>query len=529
MRAFIGLLMGLILPGIAGLPQARKAQEAVVTVLNSVTGEPVKKAHVLASCKPGEGGERFLAKNSEAFTDSMGRAQLPGVAIEECRLTVSRQGYWPVEDSGDSRKTSATAVDVKLEPYARISGRLVDATGEPLTRVRIGAWKVMPTDRGLVHSLSAWTVANDRGDFLVSYLRRGVYYLQLTGAENTTRAFVGEFPPAIPAEVSPMSYYGGSNIETAVPVRVEAGGSARVEWKVDLRPERLVEGRLTNHKPYGESRIEVRTAKGERVHCFTSIHAADGRFRIHGLNDGEYSIRIQQGGSSQPQYAMEYVSVSGRNVSGLEMTLYPTSEVTGILEVESSEGRSTARPPFVVVVLNKRHQFTESRDAGMQGEARGGVFTIRDVPPGEYELDIPCSGGYVSGLKVGMQDLLKDRVLRIGSGTPLPPIEISVRTDGGTVQANLKIDGSPRIGYITLAPIGPPEGRRNLGITRPNSSNSFRDVPPGAYQIVAWEPNTQNSAEVLRKAAQRAVGQTIVVTPGSSQTVEITHLAEVRE
>lgn len=132
---FIFIVLGCL--GLSGqsptLPanSAREPQLRTVegTVVNSVTGEPIRRALVSLSAI----SQHF------AFTDSDGRFSFENVPAVRVMLQATRPGYFAPHDRPtfvDLAKAS-DALKLELIPSAVISGRVLGADDQPLERAPV--------------------------------------------------------------------------------------------------------------------------------------------------------------------------------------------------------------------------------------------------------------------------------------------------------------------------------------------------------------------------------------------------------
>lgn len=111
------------------------------TVINSATGEPVKKARVTLAP---------IAPRTDAYaatTDVAGHFLIDEVDAGRFSLIASRSGYTsPISSHGGSKPNPAVTLEkgqkmkeivLKLAPEGVISGRILDADGDPLPDVSI--------------------------------------------------------------------------------------------------------------------------------------------------------------------------------------------------------------------------------------------------------------------------------------------------------------------------------------------------------------------------------------------------------
>lgn len=239
-------------------------------VVDGTTQAPVERARVVLSADPA-----VLPDNRVAITDVSGSFRFPQLpATDTYELRVSKTGFatqWYGEAPPDYVTTKiALAQDeveeqlvVAIVPEVWIEGRINDEDGTPLSGALVEASRAVFADgvRTLVSTADAMT--DDRGDFRLSGLVPGQYYLS-----TRDPAFVG-----VADATGPLRYP-----DTFFPGVVEPGDAERLALDsgrplapVSLtliigRPQRVT--RLPNRRP------RQRAQSPDRLH---SGHAGSGR------------------------------------------------------------------------------------------------------------------------------------------------------------------------------------------------------------------------------------------------------------
>src|ERR1039457_1392752 len=154
------------------------------TVLNSATGEPVKKARVTLA----PAGEHMDAY--AATTDASGHFLIDEVDAGRFSLIVSRSGYTQsVSSPGGPKSSSVLTLEkgqkmkeivIKLAPEGVISGRILDADGDPLGDVNIECMSIEYTRGKRQLVTSHRTNANELGEFRLPRLAAGKYIIRAT-------------------------------------------------------------------------------------------------------------------------------------------------------------------------------------------------------------------------------------------------------------------------------------------------------------------------------------------------------------
>jgi hypothetical protein len=182
-----------------------------------------------------------------------------------------------------------------------------------------------------------------------------------------------------------------------------------------------------------------------------------------------------------PLVARETVNLSDLDVEDLTLNLAPPADITGTIRMEGVDPQPTLHVEILLMSLD-----------GLRGDAShlapikpDGTFLIPAVPPGAYEVNVNkmATGSYVRSMRFGGQDLV-NRILDNTSGAG-GNLEIVLSPDvadvSGTVQSD-SVDAVPRV-WVTLWAPGIVRGVQSAA----KGAFRFRDLPPGSYQIVAWE------------------------------------------
>ena len=163
----------------AGPLEAQKAPDdkpasLAGTVVNSVTGEPIAKVRV--SIQTMLNGRQEV--NPSAVTDSQGKFSLSPLPAGFYVPRAERAGFVMLRDSAALRTASVqlrageTKSDftIKLAPGGAVSGRVVDADGEPVESVSVSVEGLTGTFRR--------AQTDDEGQFRLGGLAPGRYRLQ---------------------------------------------------------------------------------------------------------------------------------------------------------------------------------------------------------------------------------------------------------------------------------------------------------------------------------------------------------------
>lgn len=490
-----------------------------------------------------------------ATTDGDGNYRLEGVADGSQSFSAEIEGFQrAVRDlevrSGENR------LDFRLEPGHEVSGRVIDAAGEPVVGATVRLTPPGPARPRFFSTGELEARSGADGGFRIAGIATGTYAVeadkegyvparlpsldvtgkvlglelrlaaggaihgQLSGVE------FGELPRvriyAGPAEPGPDVVIRAGRVDFQGQYRIE--GLSAGEWDVTAQTEdgRRAQGKVTVAQGSDATLdLEIGTGftlsgrvlrAGEPVtDVFVSVQGAgvggggdqtdpQGAFRIGGLKAGTYDLQVIgfQSGINQSQ-TVEIsadrelvVEISTRQVSG---RVLDASDESPLGKVVLSLERLDASAPPRGLSLQK----------GSTSDADG-AFTIADVSPGAYRL-LAKLEGYASG----------ETTIQVGSDADVENVRLALRPSQGlTVEVRQTVGGSPpevRIALLDAA------GRAVLTNTYPTGENGrvrISSAPPGSYRLLL---TTGDSATVSQNVQVPGPPVRVVLPPGSSMVV----------
>jgi hypothetical protein len=474
-------------------------------VVDARTQAPIRKAAVVLV-----GGGEANRGGAGGFSDASGRFVIGRVPPGRYQISLRRNGY--ASNSGQAGAAGNPAslnlsagehlkgLVLRMTPAAVISGRVVDEDGEPVAWARVTAmqYRYLRGKRQLVPAGGATT--DDRGEYRIFGLAPGRYWVSAawTDREMGLRPLVRARTPDRIAY--PDIYYPGAlDPEQAAPVPVRAGeergGVDFRLWPAQavtlsgrlVRPgsERTVRGVMMMIAP--RTRLDFVGPVSRR---FAQVDPSTGRFILTNVRPGSHVLTAVYRDGENTFYARQEIQVGASDIEGIELVLAPGITVQGRVEIDQGGGELVKLDEMRVLLQ------AEDQEAPFFGMSDGrvkadGSFELRNLSPGRYTIRLARlpEGSYLKSARLGDQEALASGLL-LNSGGGFLTLMVSPFGGqvGGTV---LDAEKKPAAGAtVVLVPEERKRHREDLFFQQTADQNgrfSFRGVPPGDYQVFAWD------------------------------------------
>ncbi len=477
------------------------------TVVNSVTGEPVRRALVRIN---GVGEQR------SGFTGSDGRFEIDGVAAGQLVVTAQKPGFFT--DPSMSRRLSfgpATGdLLVKLTPTASIEGRIVDGDGEPIEDV-----PVQILVAAIVNGRKQWqprggASTDENGAYRADDLEPGTYLVH-TSAHPLFGAYLNiANEKREPQVYAPEFYPGASGISSAQPIQLEAGASARADLTLSAVPAATVSGTISGMRN-GVS-ISCEDSDGQQVSLPLRFDFKSGKFAMQipaGSWRMQFIARDEQG---RTYYAELPVSVSAADVNGLDVVLQPLPSIPVDILNETDQQGTGAAQVHLQLVTNTQ-QFGNILVA--QPDASGGSLAFHDVMPGTYTVSAQANGaGCVDSIQAGSTDLTREE-LTVLPGSQPEPIEVTLLEDCASLSGSVSGADAPVNGMAILVPESSALAPMLMPV-QPGGKFQFQNVRPASYRVYAFS-DVRNLEYANPDALRDFPSQEVSLGAGQKAQVEV--------
>src|ERR1035437_11177173 len=398
-------------------PADEKPASVEGEVRNAVSGMPVERAHISLRRYNNGGWDKY-----GALSNAEGKFKITGIpAASGYQVTLDRVGYVaPLEVTRNAMTLKPNEkkdnFKVKLVPVGTISGRVLDADGQPVDALTVQAEQAGRAQRT--------GVTDDRGQFRIGGLSPGKYRVRAVPQALPV-------PPEIrtdgTTEVNYAATYHPGAVEEKGGTRVIVGPASDVTG-IDIRLGRVPIVRMAGKVsgiPEGAKNVfvQVMLANGGQG-AQGAQGKPDGSFEIWRPNPGKYSVRamLNNAGEMTASGAVE-VAVGDSDIDNIGLTLLGPEELHGQLDFDDEMAKqgpqaqarpgtpaggaqggsggtiqATAGRPVRRIMLREMGGMGQMKTADVSED---GAFTISKVPPGKYVVSMSGYRAYVKSVRIG--------------------------------------------------------------------------------------------------------------------------------
>jgi protocatechuate 3,4-dioxygenase beta subunit len=527
MPAIASLRPGILLIGCAFLALAQDSaappDKGSISgkVLNSVTGEPVRKAEVsLFDLNPERDQRRPSPGGGAVITDAAGHFEFKPLPPGNYGLVASRDGFASPNARGRpkmqrivlARDEEHNDAVIHLQPLGAIAGRVLDDDGDPLRNIDVQLLHYEYTASGRRLESRAGASTNDLGEYRIYDLEADKYFIRATPQMMGGR---GRLAFAI-------SYYPGTpDPAAATPIDLAAGEQLHgMDLTLHQGHVASIRGRILNPGSDMSVGISSFTSNGSS-NTNTSVEDKDGKFELTGINPGPYVLTAQATTAGVTYVAHLPVQVSTADLEGIELRLLPPMEIHGQIRIE---GKSATQLSHLNVTLD-----AEGRLMDLQSEPakEDGSFVIREVQPELYRVSLGVPDDlYLKSVHWGDRDVAQSG-LEVSQGAADSQLAIVLSANGGRIEGTVEDDDSKPVAgaMVALVPPGtpPPKALFKWGAADLSGHFAFIGIAPGSYKLYALEDADPNQLmydpDFLKPLDSQA--ESVDITEGSRKTVEL--------
>ena len=538
-------LWGLIAPSFIASSEASRDRQSTVEGPASL-----KRSGMISGLVVVEGGQPSTDSQIQAVPvggkpdeihqtscDNNGNFKFTGLRSGAYLIRASIPGYVPLRSTREPEVYRVgERVTINMVKGGVITGRVTDAFGEPMVKIRVTPQLVRDPDGRRISSINSWLIptpsdygsmTDDRGIYRIYGLDAGTYLLSVTGdavnslsgTENRSR--------------ETATFYPSTNRDAAVEVTVRSGEEVT---GIDIR-HRGERGRVISGTISGEVESDAlvnavavilrNTSQGNIEAVSTVIGST--KFLIAGVPDGEYEIdahRINEN-NQRSASAPRRLIVRGADISGIELRLLKLGSIAGRVMIEPGAavencGKEEAPLPEEITLdaqLSEKGRrartlplpaFDLPDGADDSAPNEKGEFVIKNLEPGRHRIvaDLPGENFFVRsitqtysvpGKRVGgaTVDLGRDGVL-LKQGEMVSNVKITLVSGAASLSGRVISTGgdqtkvaerSPVRLRVHLVPAEVASANDVLRYYETIASNDgafdFKHLAPGKYLLLA--------------------------------------------
>lgn len=463
--------------------------------------------------------------------DETGSFKMAGIAPGTYSITALAPGYVSADADSTRLYRPGEMATLRLVKGGVITGRIVDATGEPLVGVQVKIQRSRNLTGKSVRNgeSSMWGdqfQTDDRGIYRVYGLLPGFY---IVGVESTSvERWMGGGGDEAP------TYYPSTTRDAAMEITVRPGDEVT---GIDIRYRGdqghaisgMVSGATDSSQPFRSAGLTLLHAATGQIIASSSADQSKA-FVFFGIPDGEYELYARMGGQKEESgagSAPQRVSVKGADVTGLNLRMTAYGSINGRVVLEpakSGEARcETKTPPSVEEILvrsksllrNPRSlnsllaEVDEAADRPLAPNEKG-EFTLLNLEPDAYRIepDLPGESWFVRSITLPASGAAKTKTdvarspLNLKAGEKLSGLEITLAEGAASLSGRVAPKESKENGNLLnnlrvhLIPAETTAAddvlRYREDFAEKDGSFEFKHLAPGKYRLLARSiPDTE--------------------------------------
>jgi len=510
------------------------------SVVNAVTGEPVRKALV----------QLQTLQQRVAFADGDGRFQFDGIPAGPVSLTAQKPGYFSEQDLRSVPRQfeagpKADSIVLRLTPEGIIAGKVVNGAGTPLEHVPLSLTYLNIREGRRHWDTKGTAITAEDGRFRFANLVPGTYYLATTPFTPTIDS-VFEVPAESTTGYPGMYYPGVPDLASSSPIALTAGQQLEANFSLTETPAYKISGTIVGYAPGQYVNLQLCDQSGTPLPFSYQFTPDNGRFDFHGVPSGNYILKaFSQSVSNQPVRGETRLDVT-TNTYNLHLALSPWTSIPISVRMDSvakaMPGARYARPasqgpPLGGVLLTTRPGSSDSY-ATLESTTGQHTLTFHNVEPGRYSVQLMAQDfWYVQSAEFGQTNLLTDDLI-LPAEAPPQAIQVVLRNDVASLTGTVKPANGASVPVIIVV-VSERDSKRTPKTVQyfPPADPSAADqalfeigsLAPGDYLVFAFdhaEGIEYSNPDVLQNYISQATHVTLAPNQRGRVTLDLIRTAE---
>ncbi len=399
-------------------------------------------------------------------TDAEGNFKVDGLRAAAWNVIPTAQGY-VVETTNDEASQSfyriGESATIRMSKGGVITGRVLNTAGEPLIAVPVSVQYVRDAQGrpGSGGANTGFFQTDDRGVYRIYGLSSGSYVVSAGrtgggGGGGGRSPYDGDVP----------TYFPAATRDTAVEVSVSSSGETGgidIQYRGDKG--RAISGKITGAVTDTTNRgfggpggggisVTLKHAATDTVFNRTFVMSRSGTptYALYGVPDGEYEVTAERNspGDSDAASPPRRVMVSGRDATGIDLTLMPMASVAAKLQLETELAKCEVKrkaafeeqlfilqPEETNGTTTRQNTRRMIRDNSLVAPERTGEMNFRNLNVGRYHLSAKLldDNWYIRSIT------LPGALIKATAKTPAKPTTTDVARNGLNLKSGDKITG----------------------------------------------------------------------------------------
>lgn len=393
-------------------------------------GDPIEQVsvHAQPKSKPGDDPRGHRTTQWGIRTEADGTFELSGLIAGSYELGVWADEYPPLPEPllvELSEGTDVEGVRVELPATGRLEGIVRDEAGEPVAGVRVTS--------GLVDTWSrSQGRTGDDGRFRFEHVQTGRHRVTAEAGWFEQMRAPGTTDDDVQGELVDVSADATAEVELVVERRAGTIRGRVVDSDGGPISDAFVDASRMSDSAAASSawgRMSMRWGWDRQP----VLSDQDGRFELRELAEGNYIIRAYREGGGEA--LLEGVAVGSTDAV---LTLVDTGHIAGKVAIAGG-----GAPERFTIKLEDRSAGLDRKDDFFR---TNGAFSLRELPPGKYELTVTSSAGSAQTkvelepgaavddlvIELAAKITVKGRLVDADTRAPVPGMRVTVQARSGT-------------------------------------------------------------------------------------------------